>query len=214
MDIQQYSQYWTKWFPYFGIFLAFIVLATVIFLWLIWRQLRVMNSTYRLQSALNMFDKVHSVESMQAHRNLYEEFCKDRKFELNTSNLSASLWEDITNAFRTFEQIGALVQQGIIDKEFIVSLQANVCIRLWIVLEDYIQEERRIRQNTYWAVRFEYVTVLCLKYFLEEENLSRKFAIYQPSNRTISKPYDANYLSEKLQQLETEVKAFGFDTTW
>jgi hypothetical protein len=176
------------------------------------RQLKFMDRTQKLQVALRLFDEFKEIEKSRSSRHLYEDFCADGRFKLDVVGMGEG--RDVTYILHTYSQIGAIVRESITEENFVVPLVAGVCVRMWIVLEEYIQRERKRREYPILYVTFEYLVILCLRFVLEHE--PRQLAIYhpdEPDNPRTRKLYTTCCLYMKLRELEAEVKELKLDIT-
>lgn len=194
--------YWATHFYALSAFATLIVVLGAAILAM--RQLTYMDRTQKLQVALRLFDEFKEIEDRLATRNLYENFCSERRFKLVIGKDDR---KDITYILHTYAQIGAMVHESPTEQEFIVPLLAGVCVRMWIILEEHIREERDRRRYPFLYAMFEYLVILCLRFVLDHE--PREVVIYHPDH-----PDDLNArilyttccLLMKLRELELEVK--------
>ena len=98
---------------------------------------------------------------------------------------------------------GLLVRKGGVNRHLVVYLIGDVGIRLWLMLEKYIKEERDRRGDRFWHAGFEYLVMLSLKSHLKTSRGVVK--IYHPDDRTKEEPYTKEKLIEKLQDIEVEM---------
>ena len=210
---QRNWQNFGNWATHFYALSAFatllVVLAAAIFAM---RQLQSMNRTQKLQVALRLFDEFKEIEKLASTRHLYENFCENKRFKLDIAGMSSEERKDITDILHTYAQIGAFVRADLAEGKFVVPLLAGVCVRMWIVLEEHIREERDRRQYPILYVTFEYLVVLCLIYILK--NVSGKLVIYHPGYPDIPsyrRTYDTKDLLEMLLKLQKDVHHLGLD---
>jgi hypothetical protein len=124
---------------------------------LAYKQLNLMNRNQKMQDALNLFNEIKKADRLESTRNLYEAFCTDKKFKLplkDIENKGVQL-RHIEYVVHTYEQMGAFAYEGLIDKKFVVNLITGACVRLWIVLEEYIKLERDRRHYPHLFAKFE-----------------------------------------------------------
>ena len=188
MDAQQYAISWIEFLV--GLF----VIAANCLLILIARHLR-------LTSTSSILSQYHTRGSTIPERQLYLAFW-EKNFNLihdNTNDIS----KHITNTLRTYERIGLLVRKGGVNRHLVVYLIGDVGIRLWLILEKYIKEERDRRGDSFWHAGFEYLVMLSLKSHLRTSRGVVK--IYHPDDRTKEKPYEKEKLIKRLQDIEVEM---------
>jgi Domain of unknown function (DUF4760) len=198
------------WFYSWGALATFV--AAVIGGIAAYQQLRLLNKNQKMQDALNLFSEIKKVERLRATRKLYEEFCTDRKFKLSIEDIEGIEHEgvqlrQIEYIIHTYEQMGAFAHEGIIDGKFVASLITGACVRMWIILEEYVQQERKRRYYPRLFVRFEYLAVLCILDILATP--PKKIAIYHPKNSKLTRIYDETDLKPILNRAESDLTKLG-----
>ncbi len=115
----------------------------------------------KLLSTWSILSQYHRPENTTDERALYLAFWQNN-FELNHKNTNDETRKHIINTLRVYERIGLLIRKGGVNRHLVVYLIGDVGTRLWLMLENYIQEERtpEIRGDRFWHAGFEYLVML------------------------------------------------------
>jgi hypothetical protein len=195
-----------------GIFAAQQLNITYDQLHLAYQQLVVSNRNQKMQDALNLFNEIKKVERLKATSKLYEVFCHEGRFRLDIAHTEGVVLKgvkvrDIEYIIHTYEQMGAFAQEGLIDGKAVANLITGACVRMWIILEEYVQRERERRYYPRLFARFEYLAGLCIQDILAHE--PKKIAIYHPKDSRYSQPYDETILRPILDRVVFDLDKLG-----
>jgi hypothetical protein len=185
---------------YLGLWIPFVVVFGYL-VHLISRHLKIV-------ATLSMFSQYHTQETIPNEKSLYAAFCETpRGSVFNPSNLPTDTTQYMTRTLRVFERLGLLVRHGGVNKDAMLYLIGDVCVRLWIMLEQHIKTERTRRGDRFWHVAIEYLTMLSLQFHIK--NSRGDITIYhpdEPNNKDKGKTYDMKELTKKLQEIKAEMK--------
>jgi len=175
------------------------------------RQLNTMNNTRKLQADLSLFAETHKVGNVRFERMLYGHFCENN-FGLPLDGMDDDLRAYIVSTVDALSRVGVLLQNRFIDQSSAsVRLLADRALRMWLILEEYVKRSRRRRGDPSWAVEMQLLASAALRQRLKNSRTG-DFTIYHPdSTRSECKVYSRDSLHQKLQELETELKALGME---
>jgi hypothetical protein len=194
-QMKEYANYWTGWFPYILFSVAFFALAVTWFLMLISQHLK-------LTSTSSVLSQYHPQGSATHERLLYLAFWSNN-FDLNHNNTDGETRSLIIHTLRDYERIGLLIRKGGVNRHLVVYLIGDVGIRLWIMLGQYIQEERKTRGDRFWHAGFKYLIMCSLHFHLKTSRGTVR--IYHPDNRSQVEPYPPEKLAKILHDIEDEM---------
>lgn len=68
----------------------------------------------------------------------------------------------------TFDRMGVLVIHGLLPKDVAFSMYFDVVLRIWRLVEPYVQQKRQHRENDLWMMYFEKLNEKCWEYWEHE----------------------------------------------
>lgn len=165
------------------------------------RHLAALSRMRQLQAIQSLFDEIDHPKCHEWCAILFSRFCNDG-FHLN-SPVSPDVKESVLHLIRAYSRVGTLVQHAGLSTSLVVRLHSDVCIRLWLVTEDFIRTERKRRTDPLWQAAMEYLTLVSLRFGQTE------ITVYHPDDSLRSKTYTRVELISKLQELENELNQLG-----
>ena len=206
-SMTEYAPYWQPFITGFLIIGSSLLALIFIALILVYNQLRVMNKSLKLQASINIFDEFFREDSVAARRSIYRKFCEDG-FELKSSNNSEDIERNISIVMRSFEKLGILAREGIVRPDMLEFI-SDATIRSWLAL-NRISKTIEKRRDPLHEAGMEYLTILSLRFQVKRGRT--ELSIYHDQDLNKFKAYSQQYLQQKLQELEREVKSMKFHT--
>ncbi len=117
------------------------VLGFVVVIWtaiMALNQLKEMTRTRHLEAMLRVYDLIGSQEARRHRRFIYT------KLKSSPDKLTAEEREHVEQVSIEFDQIGKLVESGLVPQNELFDSHCEVVIRLWTKLESYILHHQKL----------------------------------------------------------------------
>lgn len=141
-------------------------------------------------------------------REIFAKFC-DNDFVLPHGILSDDEKKNVNEGIYALSRIGLLLREGLLDEDSPTFYShAAYSIRSWLVLDEYIKEEKRYRRDPSWQFPAQYFAVLSLYSYLKRG--PEELVIYHPhAQKCGSKIYSREDLRQKLGEFGEGLVALG-----
>lgn len=181
------------------VFEGLLIIAQLLTVWAIYRQLRIQNKTSALDTALRLFHQNIDEKYYDTVRYLYDEFYSGGYKSLRI--IKDEMKANVLLLLRTFSHIGVLYQENAIDKNMTMTFVGRAVCSAWIMLEDYIKEEREKRLHFEWHWPVEYLALEGFRYLVKNNHLLALCV-----DKEQARIYNQNELRIILNKLEDELK--------
>ena len=189
---------------YFALWITFVIFFVALSAWLVY----LISRHLKLNATLSVFSQYHTQDTIPYERILYTKFCNTAPhFALHQHDIETDISKHIISTLRVYERLALLVRKGGVNKRAMLYLIGDVCVRLWLMLEQHIRTERERRGDRFWHLGVEYLTMLSLDFHIK--NSRGELTIYhpdEPENKSKQKTYSIKELTEELQKIKTEMK--------
>lgn len=116
---------------------------------------------------------------------------------------------------RVFVKLGILTRYGGLDEKITIDHRPDLNVRIWLLLEEFVQAERDRNGIDDWQAPAQYLALISLKTFLKKRGDEAEIFLYNPdhpNDKDKGIPFYLTKLKDLRTRLETDLAKMGWPT--
>ncbi|MDA2927844.1 hypothetical protein MYX78_11560 [Acidobacteria bacterium AH-259-G07] len=194
-----YTPFWKDFVRVSLVVLTMSAMAIPAGLYLLYKLGKEQNRQQKLQALLSLTELTEKKDLFAGIRTIYHEYV-DGELTLARIRNDNLKYDTILNVFN---RVATLVYHDFIEHGIVLDFFPLTTMRLWVIFEQYIREERKSRGG--FMLPLEYLAQINLEQWLTQ-NPARRLTFYNNDQPPKTKSLDINELQEFLHRTNIDVR--------